>query len=60
MFFLYLFLGIRPQGFRFKVNPTALRFWGKHFENYTYSYHRRIDERVIGYDSYLEREWGIK
>lgn len=30
------------------LNPTALRFWGKHFENYTYSYHRRIDERVIG------------
>ncbi len=42
------------------LNPTALRFWGKHFDNYTYSYHRRIDERVIGYDSYLEKEWGIR
>lgn len=41
------------------LNPTALRFWGKHFENYTYSYHRRIDERVIGYDAYLEREWEV-
>lgn len=30
------------------LNPKALRFWGKHFDNYTYSYHRRIDERVIG------------
>lgn len=39
------------------LNPTALRFWGKYFDHYTYSYHRRIDERVIGYDSYLEREW---
>ncbi|MDO5522384.1 MAG: GNAT family N-acetyltransferase [bacterium] len=29
------------------LNPTALHFWGKHFENYTYSYHRRIDERCI-------------
>ncbi len=33
------------------LNPNALRFWGKHFKNYTYSYHRRIDERVIGYES---------
>lgn len=40
------------------LNPNALNFWGKHFENYTYSYHRRIDERVIGYDSYLERIGG--
>lgn len=39
------------------LNPTALRFWGKYFENYTYSYHRRIDERVIGCESYIEREW---
>lgn len=35
------------------LNPTALRFWGKHFENYTYSFHRRVDERVIGYDEYI-------
>lgn len=39
------------------LNPTALRFWGKYFDNYTYSYARRIDERIIGYDKYLEREW---
>ena len=39
------------------LNPNALRFWGKHFKNYTYSYHRRIDERVIGYESYLRKEW---
>lgn len=42
------------------LNPNALRFWGKHFKNYTYSYHRRIDERVIGYDLYLEKEWSVR
>lgn len=40
------------------LNPTALRFWGKYFTNYTYSYHRRIDERCIGYLDFLEKEWG--
>ena len=39
------------------LNPNALRFWGKYFKSYTYSYHRRIDERVIGYESYLEKMW---
>lgn len=34
------------------LNPTALRFWSKYFDNYTYSYARRIDERVLGYDKY--------
>jgi len=29
------------------INPTALRFWGKNFDNYTYSFVRRIDERII-------------
>lgn len=29
------------------LNPTALRFWGKYFTPYTYSYHRRLDERVL-------------
>ena len=29
------------------LNPTALRFWGKYFENYTYSYYRRVDECVV-------------
>ena len=28
------------------LNPTALNFWGKYFEPYTYSFTRRIDERV--------------
>jgi len=28
------------------LNPTALNFWGKYFELYTYSFARRIDERV--------------
>ncbi len=36
------------------INPTALRFWGKHFSNYTYSLHRRIDERILGYSDYLK------
>lgn len=36
------------------LNPTALRFWSKYFEPYTYSYHRRIDERVIGYQAYMD------
>lgn len=40
------------------LNPTALRFWGKYFTNYTYSYHRRIDERCVGYVEYLKKEWG--
>lgn len=28
------------------LNPTALNFWGKYFELYTYSFARRIDERA--------------
>ncbi|MEG0774079.1 GNAT family N-acetyltransferase [Clostridium sp.] len=28
------------------INPTALRFWGKYFDSYTYSFVRRIDERI--------------
>ncbi len=39
------------------LNPTALRFWSKYFDNYTYSYARRIDERVLGYNKYLENQW---
>ena len=30
------------------MNPTALRFWEKYFVPYTYSFCRRIDERVQG------------
>jgi GNAT superfamily N-acetyltransferase len=29
------------------MNPNAYRFWGKYFENYTYTWVRRIDERVL-------------
>jgi GNAT superfamily N-acetyltransferase len=29
------------------INPTALRFWGKYFDSYTYSLVRRIDERIL-------------
>lgn len=37
------------------MNPTALHFWTKHFEPYTYSYVRRLDERVLGYLEYLDK-----
>lgn len=29
------------------LNPNALNFWGKYFETYTYSFARRIDERIV-------------
>jgi GNAT superfamily N-acetyltransferase len=29
------------------INPTALRFWAKYFDSYTYSFVRRIDERIL-------------
>lgn len=29
------------------INPTALRFWEKYFNSYTYSFVRRIDERIL-------------
>lgn len=44
------FLGVDCE----TLNPNALRFWGKYFENYTYSFHRRIDERIIGFSKYLD------
>ncbi|MGN1181187.1 MAG: GNAT family N-acetyltransferase, partial [Suilimivivens sp.] len=31
------------------INPTALRFWTKYFEPYTYSFIRRIDERIYAW-----------
>ena len=31
------------------LNPTALNFWGKYFTPYTYSFARRIDERIGNY-----------
>lgn len=36
------------------LNPTALRFWDKNFERYTFSYHRRIDERIGSFARNLE------
>lgn len=29
------------------LNPNALHFWRKYFEHYSYSYVRRIDERIL-------------
>lgn len=49
----YSYLGVDCE----TLNPTALRFWGKYFESYTYSYHRRIDERCMGYEEYMKKEW---
>lgn len=36
------------------LNPAAFRFWNKYFDNYTYGYARRIDERILSHDKYLE------
>lgn len=39
------------------LNPTALRFWKKNFECYTYSFVRRVDERIVDFynsDSFRE------
>lgn len=42
--------GIKRLGVDYEtINPTALRFWGKYFDSYTYSFVRRIDERVKAY-----------
>jgi ribosomal protein S18 acetylase RimI-like enzyme len=40
--------GIKRLGVDFEtINPTALEFWGKYFDSYTYSLVRRIDERIL-------------
>ena len=45
----------QKEGFNFlgvdfeTINPNALHFWTKYFEPYTYSWHRRIDERILGF-----------
>ena len=40
--------GINRLGVDFEtINPTALRFWEKYFDSYTYSFVRRIDERIL-------------
>ena len=36
------------------LNPTALHFWEKSFVPYTYSYARRIDERISSYVREIE------
>lgn len=57
----YICKKLKSEGIRYlgvdceTLNPNALRFWGKYFENYTYSFHRRIDERIIGDSKYLDR-----
>lgn len=51
----YEYLGVDCE----TLNPTALRFWGKYFQNYTYSYNRRIDERVVDYSAYMKKKWNI-
>lgn len=38
----YKYLGVDYE----TINPTALHYWTKYFAPYTYSFHRRIDERV--------------
>lgn len=39
--------GIKRLGVDYEtINPTAIRFWRKYFDNYTYSFVRRIDERI--------------
>lgn len=43
----YRYLGVDYE----TVNPTALRFWTKNFAPYTYSFIRRIDERIGHYES---------
>ena len=32
------------------INPTAQHFWPKYFHPYTYSFIRRFDERIYGYE----------
>jgi GNAT superfamily N-acetyltransferase len=40
--------GARLLGVDFEtLNPTALHFWAKYFDIYTYSHARRIDERTL-------------
>lgn len=33
------------------MNPTARHFWGRYFDNYTYSHARRIDEGIVEMNS---------
>lgn len=46
----YKYLGVDCE----TLNPSALHFWTKYFQPYTYSYARRIDERVLGYENYFQ------
>lgn len=47
--------GVAYLGVDFEtMNPTALRFWNKYFSSYTYSYFRRVDERIVGYEKYMK------
>lgn len=47
--------GVKFLGVDFEtMNPAAFKFWSKYFESYTYSYVRRIDERIL--DVFIEHE----
>lgn len=56
----YLCKTVKEEGYEYlgvdceTINPTALWFWNKYFEPYTYSYARRIDERAVGYGDYFK------
>jgi ribosomal protein S18 acetylase RimI-like enzyme len=40
--------GIKRLGVDYEtINPNALGFWTKYFDTYTYSFVRRIDERIL-------------
>lgn len=40
--------GVRYLGVDYEtLNLTALLFWSKYFKGYTYSFVRRIDERIL-------------
>lgn len=42
--------GLKYLGVDFEtLNPTAIQFWTKYFESYTYSFVRRVDERIADY-----------
>lgn len=49
----YEYLGVDRE----TMNPTALHFWTKYFTSYTYSFIRRLDERVIGFQDYMNQLW---
>lgn len=48
--------GMKNMGVDFEtLNSTAIHFWSKYFTSYTYSYARRFDERIRGYEEEAKR-----